>query len=283
MRNLTDNDRRLGPITYGKTERGTFSLIWSSANPDLEDEQSTLTLRLLGWVFMVRVPDIIKPLKVRVSGITTDGITTSNWYWAYRSREYGFIFVEDFLQLFHGVQRYDGVTSDRSYYFLPWKQNRFIRHSLYDDYGEIYYEYSESNAYTTSKVYEERHACPSVYFLLEDLDGNRILAKTVLEEREWRKGDGLFKWVSWFSKPIIQTYLCIEYTNHVQYNNKLSPGNYISQTVDIIPGETRDQTVRRYCLNEYDSRTNQYRIKYIKRVSEPYALFNSYQYFNAIR
>lgn len=283
MRSITDNDKRLGPITYGRVDGGTFSLIWASANPDLEDEHSALTICLLGWAFMVCVPDILKPLKVMVSGTISDGTTTGNWYWAYRSREYGFRLAGGFLQLFHGVQRYDGIASDASYYFLPWNQNRFIRHSLYDDYGNLYYEYNEANTYTTCKVYDERHACPSVYFLLEDMDGNRILAKTVLEEREWRKGDGLFKWLSWFSKPIIQTYLCIEYANHVAPNVGVSPSNYISQTVDIIPGETRDQTVRRYCLNEYDSRTNQYRIKYIKRISDPYAVFSSYKYFNVLR
>jgi hypothetical protein len=71
-----------------------------------------------------------------------------------------------------------------------------VRHSLYDLEGEHFADLPEwgfrsKNGWAVKNAIEA--ACPVAKFEFADFDGERIIATTRIEEREWKRGKGLFR------------------------------------------------------------------------------------------
>ena len=66
MGRLTNNDRKFGPITYGKVDWNPFRVILSSEGGEGDDEdhkfaKTSLTVYMFNWVFRVYLGRLIKP------------------------------------------------------------------------------------------------------------------------------------------------------------------------------------------------------------------------------
>lgn len=226
-----------------------------------------------GWTFICELPQIVPDYCERHSAKTWDAATIArlgrDWYEERFPREYGFTFSEGNLHTYFGPQTHCSSTTKSKCFFLPWRNSRFIRESLYDLQGQHFHtEYAHTrNAWPASTAVKD--ACPKVRFDIEDHDGQKITAATHIEEREWRFGTGLFSWLSLFRRPQICRTLAIEFGSEVGPEKGSWKGGTIGTSIDMLPGELHEDAFIRFCEQEHRSKYRRYRVRYLgKQIHE---------------
>ena len=147
----------------------------------------------------------------------------------------------------------DSSTKQSWSYFLPWTQWRHVRHSFYGLQGEhvaTLPDTGESYIGNPDRWKREREiadATPTRCFAFDDFDGERITATTKIEEREWRAGTGLFKWLSWFRRPKNSRSLDLRFSAEVGQRKGSWKGGTIGHSIEMLPGELHNLAFQRYC------------------------------------
>lgn len=266
MTRLTDDDRTLGPLTWGRAGWRAFGI--SIAGEDTDYGYSChLGGYAFGWAWRLSLPPLIPPFRRKVIAGSWDAATVArlgrNWYYDSHRREYGFRFSGDgFLQVFLGAQTHDSTTTQDWSWFLPWKQWRHVRHSIYGVDGEHLFD--ESAYPNWLDFHKAKEAVPARSFLLEDYDGVRIVATTRIEEREWRFGDKWCSWLSIFRKPKINRTLDIHFSSEVGPEKGSWKGGTVGTGIDMLPGELHEAAFRRFCEGEHPApQGRRYRVKYV--------------------
>lgn len=256
---LTDNDTHWGFVDIGARHKDWRPLATSLESGDDENNGCGIYLRALGWTVRIRLPAVIRPWREWVD-LSRHEWAHSSGYWDIHRRAYGISLSDGFLQLFLGPQTGDSTTTKSKSWFLPWTQWRHVRHSLYGLDGQHHWTH-KSNKW--GQYQAALDAVPKVVFDLEDHDGERVRATTHIEEREWRFGDGWFKWLSLFRKPRIKRSLSIEFNSEVGGDKGSWKGGVMGTGIDMVPGELHEQAIRRYCAQEHRSKVGSYRIKFV--------------------
>lgn len=255
-----DNDRHFGPFTYahaGKKGYRSLAMVLGSGDGD-EHPGCTFRISGFGHTLIIALFPLIWPHRKKVFPKSWSEETIKrlgrNWYWDTTRREYGFSYSEGFFHLLFGVQTGDSRTTQDWGMFLPWTQLRHVRTSLYGLYGEHYW--SEHTKTTRGEIATDRYerqriaeeTCPARTFLFTDYDGEQIAARTIIEELEWRQGEGWFKWLSLFYAPKIRRSLDIKYSSETGPRKGSYKGGVIGHGIEMLPGELHEETFRRYCL-----------------------------------
>lgn len=273
MTRLTDHDKQFGPLTVGRCG-GAWSpwrLVWSSGGDgDCDRAANTLTAYALGWVAQVGLPNVLRPWRIKHKA-NWDAATIArlgrDWYYETYPREYGFSLSEGFLQIFFGPQTHDSITTKGWCKHLPWTQWRHVRFSLYRPDGSHFW--TQYDAPGIAK-YEERRkaeeACPKVAFAFDDFDGARITATCHVEEREWRFGEGWFKWLSLFRGPKINRSLSLRFSAEVGPEKGSWKGGTVGHGTEMLPGDTCESAFRRYCEQEHRSKYRKFRVTFVGAV-----------------
>ena len=268
MSRLTDHDRRFGPITYARTDWKPLRLVFSTG--DREDEgraRNTLTAYAFGWCARIYLPTMMQPYAVRHTA-GWDAATVArmgrNWYEETFPREYGFSLHDGFLQVFLGPQTHDSRTTKSWCKHLPWTQWRHVRFAMFDLAGQqAYVEYDRER-----KQFEERwaakEAVPKARFEIADFDDQVVQVETHIEEREWRFGEGWFKWLSLFRRPMIKRSLDIKFDKEVGPEKGSWKGGMCGHSIEMLPGELHEAAFRRYCEKEQRAKYSKYRIKFLR-------------------
>lgn len=272
---LTDNDRNFGPFTLGERSATwrPLSLVLRSGSDEYRG--CALMLRAFGWSLRVRLPQVIKPFEIRHKATTWDAATIErmgrDWYAEVHPREFGFSVSDGFLQVFLGPQTHDSLTTKNWCKHLPWTQWRFIRCSWYGLAGEHLRTDFEPTSreerfaqWDSQREFEQ--AMPKAVFEIEDYDGKRIQATTHIEEREWRFGEGWFKWLSLFRRAKVRRSLSIEFDSEVGPEKGSWKGGLIGTGIDMLPGELHGEAFRRYCEDEHSGKYRKYRVTFVRRV-----------------
>lgn len=251
-RRWSDHDHYLGPFTYARDSRGyrPLALVLSSAGE--EDDQCQLRLSAFGHTFISALPQIIKPSCTWVDCSKYEWASERGGYWQIDRREYGVSYHDGFLRLFFGRQTNDSSTTQDWAWFLPWTQWRHVRHSYYGANGEHVATIWDGKSYRDDPGRWERErelaaAAPTVAFELDDFDGERIVATTRIEEREWRFGTGWFKWLSLFRKARISRDLDIRFSAETGREKGSWKGGTVGHSIDMLPGELHEAAFKRYC------------------------------------
>lgn len=254
-----DNDRYFGPFTYARDKSyRRWQIMLRSGTEDWPG--CSLNIGLGTHTIILALPPIV-PMERKKVFPKWDAATIArlgrDWYWAETPREYGFYIVEGHLCVHYGRQTHDSRTEQSWGCFLPWRSWRHIRHSVYDLTGAHFADLPQrrrglrlgdagfSNHWEASRALEE--ACPSAKFLFRDFDGEEIVATTRIEEREWRLGEGSFKWLSWFAKPKVRRSLDLRFSNETGRRKGSWKGGTIGHGIDMLPGELHEAAFRRYC------------------------------------
>ena len=191
-----------------------------------------------------------------------------NWYEEHHAREYGFSLSDGFLQVFLGAQTHDSTTTQSWCTHLPWTQWRFHRFSLYDAAGAEFWTQIERRGngtkYRDFDAQREAEArCDKAVFLVDDFDGQRLTVTTHIEEREWKFGEGWFKWLSLFRKPKISRSLSINFDKECGPEKGSWKGGLCGTSIAMLPGELHEAAFRRYCDQEHRSKYSRYRITFV--------------------
>jgi hypothetical protein len=240
---MTEHDRNWGPFTVGPWTK-LFSIRLTGAD---EDEAITyFTLVGFGWALRIKMPFNIKPAG------------------GFNEKEYGISLHDmgngyDFLIVKFGQQTHDSRTTKDWCKHLPWKQWRCVRSSVYTPVGDHF----ATQAGDFFEFMRVRETCPSEQFEIEDYDGKRIIATCFIEEREWHRGEGWFRWMKWFWPAKIHRSLDIRFSEEVGPGKNDWKGGTIGHGIDMQKGETPLDAFKRYCEGEKRSKYKNYRIKFI--------------------
>lgn len=251
-----DNDHYIGPFTFSFRERWRhLAILFSSAG----EESSGCSLRVSGFgnTMIVALPNIIKPHVEWVDLSDCDWATLGpdgrKGYTQVDKREYGITICDGHLSISLGRQTNDSSTEKRRGYFLPWTQWRFVRHSFYGLDGKIVAtlpDTSKSYVGDPGRYDRERaikDATPTAKFAFKDFDGEEIVATTKIEEREWRFGEGWFKWLSLFRRPKINRDLDIWFSAETGKRKGSWKGGTLGHGINMRPGELHESAFKRYC------------------------------------
>jgi len=248
MNRLTDNDRNFGPLTLAKWSK-TFSAYIESG--DDEDPQSTVLVVAFGWALRCRIWNwLCRPWRARF------GVSLSDMGNGY-----------DFLQCFFGPQTHDSSTTKSWSKHLPWKQWDHVRCSIYTPTGVHFY--TEPRGASFREYFGKKEECPKVHFGFEDYDGELIVATCLIEEREWHKGSGWFKWLRWFSAPKIRRSLNMAFSEEVGPGKGSWKGGTIGHGIDMLPGESSNEAFQRYCAKTHERKGRQYNLRFIGPCASP--------------
>lgn len=264
-----DNDRYFGPLTVAWEPRySSYGLMLCSG--DDEYRGASLRVHLGALTILLALPSRLVPPQRRKVFPQWDAATVArlgrDWYYDVQKREFGFtisgtgmIGETSALHVHYGRQTMDSSTEKSKCYFLPWTQWRHVRHSVYDLDGALYSDLPEGR--WNSPEYAEgarlKEACPTATFAFTDFDGEAMTVTTRIEERQWLRGEGWFRWLAWLSKPIIRRSLDLSFSGETGRRKGSWKGGTLGHGIEMRPGETPAAAFERYCAEngmEYGGR-----------------------------
>lgn len=197
----------------------------------------------------ISLPQVIKPWRRWVD--------TSAWskdpkagYWGEHPRRYGAYLHNNHFYVSLGAQTMDSTTTQKWSCFLPWGEWRHVRFSLYGPDGGHFWTQLDQDIRGSDK-FMAQHAMEKeikkVSFNFEDYDGEVIVAETHIEERQWKRGTGWFKWLSWFYEDKVRRSLDIHFSKEVGRRKGSWKGGTIGHSIDLLPGELHAAAFQRYC------------------------------------
>lgn len=258
----SDNDRYFWRFTWSvdSSYRTIAVVLRSRGDDDVESGQCYLRMSVARRTLIVALPPIIKPYMEKRKAGTWDAATIErlgrDWYWEITPREYGFSIVNGHFSIRYGRSTMDSITDQRWGCSLPWTQWRHVRHSFYGLDGEWLFD--EPNVRWGRVGTEEWHkrwedqeqrraSVPTRQFSFIDYDGEELSVTTKIEEREWRFGEGWFKWLSLFRRPKIIRSLDLQFSGETGRRKGSWKGGTIGHSIEMLPGELHEAAFRRYC------------------------------------
>jgi hypothetical protein len=263
-------------ITLERAKWKPIRFILSSGGweKDVKEIDNSLIIQFRNWLLTIKLPNLLRPEKVmRPADWDAETIKRlgRNYFYDIYPREYGFCLSDGFLQIFFGSQSQFG-PSRRWSKFLPWTQWTYIRHSIYDEEGCLYWsEFSKSNrTYWESYCeYENiKKVSPKKFFLVEDVynNYNLVRAETTIEEMEWHFGTGGFQWLKYFRKPLIKRTLEIRFLQDVGPGVGTWKGGLVGIGIGLLPGELHEEAFKRYCQQTHNHKGVPYTLKFIGEI-----------------
>lgn len=267
-----DTDRHFWPFTFsGRSRYRPFGAVLDSGAYEGQAGDCHVRLSAFGYTLICELPPLVTDYHERHQAKTWDAETIKrigrDWYEEIFPREYGLVLSEGVLHAYFGAQTHDSRTTQSKCYFLPWRNWRHIRRSLYDASGKHFWTERDAdrNAWDAGRVV--RDACPKVRFEFEDYDGQKITATTCIEEREWRLGTGVCRWLSLFRKPKISRCLSLEFSAEVGPEKGSWKGGTLGHAIEMLPGELHEAAFRRYCEQEHRSKYRRFKIRYLAQAA----------------
>lgn len=214
-----------------------------------------LTLAFGGRYLGLLLPGWIKPY-TRTKFYTPDGHDTPRSYTETFRREFGFRAGDGAIHFHYGEQVMEWPGDKSKVWFYPWRETTHIRHSLYDDAGDFFADMPDHRPARLSDInnWKARNAleaaCPVRLFLFAENDGDLRVAQCRIEEREWRRGRGLWRWLLAWKPNMVRRSLAIEYSDEVGRRKGSWKGGTIGCGIDMEKGELPIEAFTRHCKKE---------------------------------
>lgn len=255
-RRWSDRDHHFGPfITLAGPGKGwrPWAVVLSSGDDD--NRGCNLRMAIAGYTLILELPPIIQPHRRKVHASSWDSATVTrmgrDWYYDTHPRDFGFSYNDGFLQVFLGPHTHDSATTRMWCKHLPWTQWRHVRRSFYGRAGEHFWTEPSRRQVPSreawDKLQEMEAACPLMTFEFDDYDGQRLTASARIEEREYRFGEGWFKWLSLFRRPMIRRELSIRFSGETGPKKGSWKGGVTGSGIELLRGELHESGFRRYC------------------------------------
>lgn len=223
-RRWSDNDSNFGPFTYasGGSKQYGVRLDTVSGDPDC-DSSACIRIYVARIVLILWLPSLLRA-----------------------GREYGALWIDDGIHVSYGPRTMDSRTDRSTIIAIPWLRWRHVRHSAYGVDGKHFA--SEAECGSWHEWFRARDACPVVTFEFDDYDGERITARTRLEEREWHRGTKWCKWLALFCRPRISRTLDIAFSKETGKEKGSWKGGTVGHSIKMASAaELHESAFRRYC------------------------------------
>jgi hypothetical protein len=267
-RRYSDNNKHFWPFTLAFGCHSSWGFMLDSGAHEDSPGDCHLRIYLGTMTLILELPQLLADRVTRHSAAgSLDAATVArlgrDWYEIHESREFGFRTFEGAIHVHYGAQTNDSRTDRVKVIRMPWRDWRFVRHSHYDFDGKHFHTEFDSARSSWQASTAIREACPRQRFEFDDYDGQRIVATTYIEEREWRLGSGMFRWLSLFRRPKISRCLALDFSSEVGPEKGSWRGATMGHAIEMLPGELHEAAFRRYCEQEHRARGTRYRIKYV--------------------
>jgi hypothetical protein len=270
-RRWSDHDKHFWPLTLSTGDHSRLGFMFDSGANDGGAGDCHVRLYLWTVTLICELPKIIRDHRVRHSAKSWSDEDLArigrDWYEEVFPREYGAYVSDGTLHVHYGAQTHDSRTDMNKCFFLPWRNWRFIRMSFFDLEGRHFWTERDNERAAWEASTAVKAACPKAKFEFEDYDGQKIQATTHIEEREWRFGTGLFRWLSWLSRPKVKRTLSIEFNAEVGPEKGSWKGGTVGTSVEMVAGETAETAFQRYCEQEHRSKYRRYRVRYVGKAA----------------
>jgi hypothetical protein len=245
----SDNDRYFGRFTYARERYSRVAVMFGSGDGD-DYPGCRLRVSIGRHTVIAALPQILKPHRRWVDTSHYEWSKgPGSGYWDTHEREFGFTTFEGSLHVHYGAQTNEWPGTKSKVLNYPWRKHRHIRHSLYDLDGELFgdlpeWGFSRKNGWAVKDAIEA--VCPVARFEFADFDGERIVATTRIEEREWVRGKGLFR-LLFLGRNTIRRDLDIRFSAETGKRKGSWKGGTVGHSIDMLPGELHEAAFRRYC------------------------------------
>jgi hypothetical protein len=249
-----------GKLGYATNWQGEACLS-IDLNSGYEEHEPHLSI-IVGRVYiLLNMPKwVVQPHRRKVMAETWDAATVArmgrDWYWHETRREFGLSLSLSDVRVKYGVQP-DAWPGDKSLMWsFPWMKLRYMGQRWYDLDGNLCETMSnaeeraclgKTGRYFTELREEVEARVPKAVFEVEDFDGTRIRATTHIEEREWHRGEGWFKWLAWVFPARVRRSMAVEFDKEVGYEKGSWKGGLMGTGIDLEPGELHESAMRRFC------------------------------------
>jgi hypothetical protein len=243
------DDHYFGPFTYAYERSGKIAVVLGSGDDD-DYPGCRFRISLGKHTLIVALPPLLKPQRKWVDTSHYEWSKgPGSGYWQTDGREFGFSTFDGSLHVLYGAQTNEWPGTKSKVFFYPWREHRSIRHSLYDLDGEHFADLPEwgfrhKNGWAVKEAIEA--ACPTAKFEFADFDGEKIIATTRIEEREWVRGKGLFR-LLFIGRNTVRRSLDLRFSAEVGKRKGSWKGGTIGHSIDMLPGELHEAAFRRYC------------------------------------
>lgn len=231
-----------------KSEIKPIRLQLLSASDD--DINSYLDICIFGYRVLICLGVLLAAGKLWVD-LTRNPNANSIGYYTPVQRVYGFQQERDYLQVFHGTEDYRVDGSGSSVIYLPWKQWRLTKKTLYgcnkaphtiqlaSDLNCPSIEKYASNMFNVCTA-----ICPKVSFTFSDEENRTFIAEAFIVEEQWKRGKNWFAWASLFSRSNTKRWLHIWFPKEFQQNCV----NFAIRTAfEITDQADHKSAFKRYC------------------------------------
>lgn len=159
--------------------------------------------------------DLVKP---KIEVVNTTYLEKPFSYKVYIQRTFGFYIGENSLHLYRGIMTDDSETDTTTVWFFPWGEWNHIRTSILN-YDSSFFADIENKERGINCDYDQANQLreKSNYILVQfcDFDGIYATAKITVEEMEWERGVGYFKWLRHIVKNLVIRRINVEYDREV--------------------------------------------------------------------
>ena len=250
----SDHDRYFGPITYARDRRDYRPLAVELSSGDGDDYPGCrLRVSAFGHTGIIALPPIIKPHR-RWVDTSRHGWSKGpgSGYWDLHNNTFGASLVEGAIHFQFGAQTHDSRTDKTKCWFLPWRQHRHIRHTLFGLEGEHVadlpqYETWLGRPHRWNVQQAIIAVCPTAQFEFSDYDGERLIATTRIEEREWVRGVRWWKWLALITRNRVSRSLDIQFSGETGERKGSWKGGTIGHSIELLPSELHEAAFARYC------------------------------------
>lgn len=244
------SNKQFGPISWGITSNKVYLLIYSTS---LDDEAKTqvntsnyLTIQLFKFMLTLTLPPFIKSIPLVLYNKQDVNITKI----IYPIKQYGIYIADASYTLSYGVAKFDNdlyynyiynnINNQTRSGFLPWMLYKETKHLLLNNIGNVEIDFSHpKNKKVKPSDYPTLLNNTRTFAFKKNKDDESIMFANVrMEYREWNRGDGYFKWLRYFNKPIKEQSISI-----IFYDN-----GYYEDMLEMRDEETSINTFIRWCL-----------------------------------
>lgn len=249
-------------------------------NSGYEDHRPHLSIIIGRLYVLLNLPKwVVRPHRRKVLAESWDAATVArmgrDWYWDETRREFGVSLSLRDVRVKYGVQP-DAWPGDKSLMWsFPWMKLRYMGQRWYGLDGRLCESVSaleereckaKTGRYFTELREETEARVPKAVFELEDYDGTPIRATAHIEEREWHRGEGWFKWLAWFIPAQISRDMSISFDKEVGYEKGSWKGGMMGHSVELQPGELHEAAMRRYCAAGVRNKSGISKLKFVRAV-----------------
>jgi hypothetical protein len=251
-------------VKVGKSPGMNFEVRLGVEPSDYGSSLPYLRITLLSHYIKVHFPAwVLRPHRVWVDTSKYSWGSPRGGFWDEHRREFGVYLYENHFNVLYGPQTDDSSTEKRWSCFLPWSEWRLVCLEFYDDlclqFAEFDYEKIEKQTKNLDakkrrefffEVYKAesdcKQQCPKMHCTVKDFDGQQVDVQATVVERTWKKGVGLFKWVSWFVPTKRIRFLEIDFSTEIGPEKHSWKGGTLSTSIVMEDGENHDDAFLRF-------------------------------------